>query len=178
MPSTEKASELIENAIGRGRLCADTWQARAAIAYRRGDSARARSDEARFLQEYLKSWSSRRDGCARLADGHMAAGEYGPAAAAARQALLLDGEHTSARLVLAQALLALERDAEAKREIDKVLAREPGNPTALFLLGSLRERSNNTAGAMEAYRSYLAKESATFRAIKLLARFPGLKAAV
>ena len=95
-----------------------------------------------------------------------------------RVALVLDGAYLPARLVLAEALLALDRDADAKREIEYVLARDPGNPTALYLLGGIRERSNNTVGAMEAYRAYLAKESATFRAIKLLARFPGLKAAV
>ncbi|MBL0174044.1 MAG: protein kinase [Ignavibacteria bacterium] len=173
----DEAAALIDASFTREHVCAASYQVRAAIGWKRGDTARAEADEARYIQEYLKISQSRAAAYRGLANGFLATGDFLRAADCAQKAVDIDTESTRARLLLARALVALRRDADAKRAVDRVLAREPGNPAALYLLGRVLELQGNMRGAADAFRAYVAKESATFNAIKLLQRFPTLREA-
>ena len=120
---------------------------------------------------------SRASACRGLANGFLATGDFSRAADCAQRAVDIDPESMRARLLLARALVALRRVPDAKRAVDRVLAREPGNPAAVYLLGRVLEQQGNLKGAAEAFRAYVAREPATFKAIKLMQRFPTLKEA-
>ena len=74
----------------------------------------------------------------RLAGDLAQESDFSGAATEYQEALRLNPDQVKTKLGLAAALLNLGREPEAVRQVDEVLAREPGNPAALELQRKIR----------------------------------------
>lgn len=92
-----------------------------------------------------------------LAYIHMARGEYPPAAEAAYQSVVLDGENPASHASLCQVYVTFSMLQQAEETLKIVLQRFPEDPALLVLAADVRFRRGQTAQAVEAATLALAK---------------------
>jgi tetratricopeptide (TPR) repeat protein len=126
----------------------------AALAEVRGDVA-----EAARLYDLLAR-ADRADPIApyNLGNLHLAAGAFGQADIAYRQALARDPSFAEARYNLAKALEAMGRPDAAQAELEAALVADPTLADALFNLAQLRMRDGDAAAARALFERYLATD--------------------
>jgi len=93
----------------------------------------------------------------------------GESVAEFRQALDLDPDRTAVRFYLARVYLDLGRPQRAKDELETALAKAPGNPQFLELLGETERQLKNPARAVEVIRQALQADSSDAQARYFLA---------
>ncbi|MBN1826599.1 MAG: tetratricopeptide repeat protein [Candidatus Eisenbacteria bacterium] len=85
-------------------------------------------------------------------------GDLEGAAEAFRGALRADDGYGKAREHLAETLVILGANDEARAELERILRDDPRNATAWYHLGTVRRRSGDDAGAREAWRTVIRLE--------------------
>jgi tetratricopeptide (TPR) repeat protein len=91
------------------------------------------------------------------ADQRYAAGRYAEAITAYRRAIALEPT-AAARVALARALYDAHRDAEAMRELDRVIGANPRDASAWLLRGDIHQGEGRSDKARDAYQRYLELE--------------------
>lgn len=84
-----------------------------------------------------------------LAYIHMARGEYPPAAQAAYQAVVIDGENAASYATLAQVYVTFHMVAQAEETLNMALERYADDPTLLALAADVRFRRRRDGQAVE-----------------------------
>lgn len=89
---------------------------------------------------------------AQLAEEYRRAGRFREAVAVCRAGLVVHPVYHSARVTLARALMALESEDDARRELQQVLAAAPDHLAALKTLADLEHRGGNLETALRMSR--------------------------
>lgn len=106
----------------------------------------------------------------QLAKCYMRLGRDGDAVQLLRQVLIKRPENTAARVDLGFALIGAGRIEEARKQLDQVLALEPGNSRAHLAKAQACFEEGEWAGAMAEVQNAIANGGSNFAALYLLGR--------
>jgi putative PEP-CTERM system TPR-repeat lipoprotein len=140
-----EARAAAEEAVRLAPEAPETHLALAAVLAAAGDRAGAEAAVDAALVRDARSVEA----LLRKAQFQFGRGEFDPAATNLATLLGIEPGHQVARITRAEALLRLNRNDEARREVDAVLRGAPASPPALLLSAMLQARAENWRAADE-----------------------------